>query len=158
MNPFDDYPDKGRRLLGQPRRQGNCRHGYGLDLQKHAGATLCAYCGMSLVDDYHHWLLMCVDHVIPLSQAAELQIPDKYSKDLVNCVLACSGCNTLDNRYRVPEEWTKNLRPGELDDLLALRDRVFEDRNQRVAERRRKEMAFFDTRPWLNSKETRKAA
>lgn len=77
MKPFDDYPEGGRVPLGTPRNWNNCRYGYGLELQQRTAQTRCAYCDVSLVDDYYHWLLMCVDHVVPKGQAAMLNIPTK---------------------------------------------------------------------------------
>ena len=64
MEPFDQYPGGGRQLLGKM-TGANCRHEYGLKLQKLTGQTCCAYCRVSLVEDYYRWLLMSVDHVIP---------------------------------------------------------------------------------------------
>ncbi len=65
MNPFEVYPGAGRVLLGKPKNTSNCRYGYGLELQRLNGQTNCAYCQVSLIDDYYHWLLMAVDHVVP---------------------------------------------------------------------------------------------
>ena len=53
MKPFDDYPESDAELL--PRSTGdNARHGYALQLQRLTKQTECAYCNVSLVDDYGH--------------------------------------------------------------------------------------------------------
>ena len=62
----------------------------------------CAYCDVSLVDDYYHWLLMSVDHVVPSSEAKRLGIPVASYEDYINLVLCCSGCNGFGNRFRLP--------------------------------------------------------
>jgi 5-methylcytosine-specific restriction endonuclease McrA len=146
MEPFDQYPHRGRELLGRPRPAFACRDGYGLELMQVTGQTCCAYCGVSLVGDYYRWLLMARDHVIPAGEAKRLGIPPGFSEDFSNLVLACSGCNGFRNRYRVAAEprpiWT-------VEDFLELRDRVFADRLQRVRERRALEIAKFNESPWL---------
>ena len=70
MNVFDRYPLGGRVLLGRPKNlTGACRSGYGLELQRRTGETSCAYCDVSLIDEYHHWLLLSIDHVVPGGEA-----------------------------------------------------------------------------------------
>ena len=146
MRPFDDYPKEEEKLL-RPLKPGNCRHGYGLDLQKRTGQTRCAYCGVSLVDDYYHWLLLCVDHVVPSVECRRLEIPPYLAGGLVNMVLACSGCNGFENKYAGDEEprssWT-------LEDFIELRDKVFLARKALIAERRAVEIVAFDRKAWEN--------
>ena len=146
MEPFDRYPGGGRQLLG-PSRGTNARHEYGLKLQRVTGETTCAYCGVSLVDDFYRWLLLQVDHAVPVGQARRLGVPQMYYEDLVNLVLACAGCNGFNNRHTVVRQpqadWT-------LAEYLALRDDVFAKRRQRFAECRAREMAFFRGQPWRN--------
>jgi hypothetical protein len=143
-SPFNAYPGGGSVLLGTPRNPYNCRQGWALEIRKLTGQTACAYCGGSLVDDYRHWLLMAVDHVVPSSEGRRLGIPSLFIGDFANLVLCCSGCNGFGNRYRVAEEpraaWT-------LEEFMALRDRVFAERNRLVAARREKEKAFYE-RAW----------
>jgi hypothetical protein len=146
MNPFANYPGHGRQPLGRPRdTTGACRSGYGLGLQRLTGQTACAYCGVSLVDTYEHWLLLSVDHVIPRGEALRLDIPMALYEDAINLVVCCAGCNGFGNRYRceAPPQahWT-------LDEFVALRDHVFADRLQRIAIRRGREAALFSSRPW----------
>ena len=145
MRPFDAYPGCGLQLLGRPRGGDNCRHGYGLDLQRRTGQTGCAYCGLDLVADYHRWLLLSVDHVVPRGQASLLGIPSEYAEDIINLVLCCAGCNGFGNRYRV----VGAPRPSwSLTDFVALRDDVFDERSRTITERRRAEEAFFRSQPW----------
>lgn len=146
MNVFDRYPLDGRALLGRPKDlTGACRSGYGLGLQRLTGESSCAYCGVSLVDDYHHWILMSIDHVVPRGEAARVGIDAHLYEDAINLVLCCSGCNGFGNRYRCLVEsqpaWT-------LEEFLELRNRIFEDRFQRIAQRRAAEIAFFESKPW----------
>lgn len=146
MNVFDRYPSGGRTLLGKPRNlTGACRTGYGLGLQLLTGETSCAYCGVSLVDTYHYWLLMSIDHVVPSGEARRVGIAPQFSEDAINLVLCCAGCNGFGNRYRT----TIEPRPiWSLEQFLSLRDQVFEDRFARIAGRRAVEMAFFESKPW----------
>lgn len=151
MRPFDSYPKDEHELRSPPRNPYNCRHGWGLDIQQRTGQTRCAYCGVSLVDDYYHWLLMCVDHVVPSREAQRLNIPPDLANGLVNHVLACSGCNGFHNRHVIAaepqKEWT-------LDQFIDLRDTTFRNRKASVGERRAEEMAFFDRHPWNQPKLT----
>ena len=98
------------------------------------------------MNDYHHWLLMSVDHVIPKSEAAKLGIPPELAESLANLVLACSGCNGLGNRFAIAEEEAKST--WTTGDFLKLRDETFVKRKAVIAECRAKEMAFFDSKPW----------
>lgn len=150
MQPFDAYPGNGQVLLGPPRNSDNCRHGYGLDLQRQTGQTSCAYCGLNLVDEYAHWLLLSVDHVVPRGQAASLGIDAVYSEDLINLVLCCAGCNGFGNRYRVPLP-AAGRGPWDLPMFVALRDTVFTARSVAIAARRGAELAFYQSRPWERS-------
>jgi hypothetical protein len=152
MEPFIRYPRQGRELLGRPRdTTGACRSGYGLGLQRLTGQTTCAYCGLSLVDTYNHWLLLSVDHVVPRGEAMRLGVVATLYEDAINLVLCCTGCNGFGNRYRCDalprDSWT-------LADFLALRDHVFVDRLQRIASRRNQEEALFASRPWETSRPT----
>lgn len=144
VEPFDSYPQGGRVLLG--RRSGaNARWEYGLRLQRLTGQTRCAWCGVDLVVDYYRWLLLTVDHVVPTGEAKRLCVPSGFSEDYLNFVVACAGCNSFDNQYRsmrAPQRaWT-------LEQFVALRDEVFLERCPRIAERRAREVAFFEDRPW----------
>jgi hypothetical protein len=114
-------------------------------LQHLTGQTRCAWCGVDLVGDSYRWLLVAVDHVVPTGEARRLGIPLAFSEDYLNLVVACAGCNGFDNQYRstrAPQEsWT-------LEEFVALRDAVFLERQPRIAERRTRELAFFESRPW----------
>jgi hypothetical protein len=147
VEPFDSYPDGGRALLG--RRSGsNARWEYGLKLQRLTGQTRCAWCDVDLVSDYHHWLLLTVDHVVPTAEVRRLGIPLDLSEDFLNLVISCAGCNGFDNQYRS----TKTpLQAWSIEDFAAFRDAVFLERRPRIAKRRDSEMEFFRGRPWLSS-------
>jgi hypothetical protein len=118
------------------------------------GQTTCAYCEVSLIDSYHHWLLLTVDHVVPAGEARRLGIPPGYYEDAINLVLACSGCNMFDNHYACSadpaEEWS-------LEQFLALRDAAFAERFGRIATRREQEIAVFERRPWNTNSGTASA-
>ncbi|HEU5430888.1 MAG TPA: HNH endonuclease signature motif containing protein, partial [Thermomicrobiales bacterium] len=149
MRVFDSFPDEGRVLLGRPtNRTRACRSGYGLVLQQRTGQTRCAYCNISLIDDYYHWLLMSVDHVVPRGKAQRLGIPDQFYEDVINLVLCCVGCNGFGNRYRCSAESSLDWS---LATFLSLRDRVFDDRSQRIALRRTAEMQLFAAKSWERS-------
>ena len=148
MKPFEDYPYGGREPLGHSNKDA-CRTGYELELQRLTGQTCCAYCGVSLVDDYYRWLLVSVDHVVPRSAALLLGIPPAYTEDFFNQVLCCSGCNRFGNRYAVPPVLGQALPEWQRDRFVELRDRVFNDRRERIAKRRAIERAHFERQPWV---------
>ena len=140
MNPFVRYPGGGATLLA-PVGSENSRHGYGLQLARLTGIIECAYCRLDLRQSYEAWLLTTVDHVIPTKQATRLGIDPKWATNPINLVLACSGCNGLDNRYTI------NAEPRDswsLEDFVMLRDSVFEERIVRIAPRRTNERAFYE--------------
>jgi hypothetical protein len=142
--PFDAYPDCGVKLIGRPPGT-NCRHEYGLKLQKVTGLGDCAYCGMSLVDAYEHWLMMSVDHVVPTRAGQAVGISDDWLTDYANIVLCCSACNGFGNRYKL---MTDVVTPVTLDDFFVLRDRVFAERKKLILSKHEKERAFYDKKPW----------
>ena len=99
MKPFDDYPEGGYTIL-RTRTGDLARQGYGHWLVERR-QTSCAYCGISLVESYAHWLLLAVDHVIPEKEAQRLKICRSWYDSYSNLVLACSGCNGFCNQYKV---------------------------------------------------------
>jgi hypothetical protein len=145
INPFDKYPEDGLKLL--PRRRGaNARGGYGLELQRRTKQTCCAYCGISLVDDYYHWLLLSVDHVIPTGECRRLSIPEDWCESYSNMVICCSGCNAFDNRYQVT--WDVETANWTLERFFWLRNKVFQERKSRILDRRALEIRSFESRRW----------
>lgn len=155
MRPFDDYPLAGRVLLDRPSlADSTCRHGYGLDFQRKTGQTHCAYCGTSLVDDFHHWLLMSLDHVVPESEFMRLGIPVEFGGDCINLVLACSGCNGFRNRFKVSIELLRSETDSAwtIDEFVTLRDAVFNLRYGAIEKRRIAEQLFFHQKPSLSAR------
>ena len=149
MKPFDTYPDDRVKLL--PRRTGaNARHEYGLELQRLTGQHECAYCGVDLVHDYYHWLLLSVDHVIPVSECRRLGIPEGWADSYSNTVLSCSGCNGLDNRFRVTEKESRKV--WTLEQFFRLRNHVFALRKARIQAGRERALQFFESQPWLTNR------
>ena len=144
MKPFDDYPGGGYTILPKL-RSGNARRKYGHWLVEH-GQESCAYCGMSLVDSYEHWLLLTVDHVIPVSdkdrkEGHRLGIPKSWYESYSNIVLACSGCNGFRNLYKVCSREAKE--PWEESEFFRLRDRVFQEKQALIDEARVEEVRFY---------------
>lgn len=142
MKPFDDYPGRGTTILKKMGRT-NSRREDGLWLMKNTRQDCCCYCGVSLVDTYHHWLLLNVGHVVPARECARLGVPTEWHHSFTNSVLSCFGCSLFDNRYTIdwyepkdPDYWT-------VPEFIALRDQVFEERHRRIAVRRLQEMRFF---------------
>ena len=144
MQPFESYPELGIVLLGGI-GGGTCRHDYGPKFQQRTGQTSCAYCGMSLVDTYEHWLQMAIDHVVPKSVCWSLGIQTDWMEDCINKVLSCAACNGFKNRYQAP---TNALCPSSLEEFCSLRDELFAERRKIVAESHRSERAFYESRPW----------
>jgi hypothetical protein len=152
MTPFDKYPEDGLKLLPKVRGD-NARHGYGLELQRLTGQTSCAYCGVNLVDDYNHWLLLTVDHVIPAGECKRLGIPDEFRDSFSNTVICCSACNGFDDRYSIP--WHEPAGDWPTKRFFDLRPRVFEHRKASILARRAEEIEFFQNRPWESDKEAK---
>lgn len=143
--PFDRYPEDGQILLPKARST-NARHEYGLDLQRLTKQTGCAYCGISLVDEYYRWLLLSVDHVIPKGECDRLGIPVDFRDSYSNTVLCCSACNGFDNHYRILwDEPTVDWAPNR---FFLLRQRVFHVRKARILSKHAEEIRFFQSRPW----------
>jgi hypothetical protein len=145
MKPFDKYPGDGVYCL-KKKTNTNARHGYGLELQHLTGQEICAYCEVILTNDYYHWLLLTVDHVIPTGECKRLGIPDEWAESYSNTALCCSGCNGLNNRYQIrgydhKDKWT-------LDEFIKLRDKVFVERKTEILNLRLKEVEFFNSQPW----------
>src|SRR5688500_3252930 len=96
MMPFDSYPGQGKALLGRV-GGANCRREYGLRFMKKTGQTACAYCGLDFAASYENWLQMALDHVVPVSVCQSFSLPDEWTDDSTNKVLACAACNSFDN-------------------------------------------------------------
>ena len=144
MMPFDEYPGGGNELIGKC-GGANCRHEYGLKLQRLTGQTACAYCGLNLVDTYEHWLLMAVDHVVPTGTGLAFGIDKVWLEDFCNTVLCCSGCNGLKNRFRLPADC---VIPTDMQRFVELRDAIFAARKVLVLAAVEVERAFYRSRPW----------
>jgi hypothetical protein len=140
VQPFDAYPKHGRELLGRL-AGANARREYGYKLYLGTGIARCAYCGLSFAEDYYHWVLLCVDHVVPRSVALRLGIPDAYYEDAINMVLACAACNGFDNRF---DPSLDARHAWSLEEFVALRDAIFTARSERIAALRQADKAFFE--------------
>ena len=150
MLPFDTYPENGREFFGQNPGT-NARHNEAPKLIKETQQRRCAYCGVDLTSNYHQWLLITIDHVVPKQLAELLKIPTDFWNDYANCVLACSGCNGLCNQIYKDLESAPPQPPGIQSDEQAFfdyRDSVFKDRHWRIAQARMAEMRYFDQRRW----------
>ena len=145
MKPFDDYPEGGYTILPKL-KGGNARREYGHWLVEN-GQTSCAYCEMSLADSYEHWLLLTVDHVIPVSgkdrrEGHRLGIAKSWHESYSNIALACSGCNGFRNRYEV--SWLEPKESWEESEFFEFRDRVFEEKAALIEAARNSEMSFYN--------------
>ena len=143
MKPFEDYPNAGQTILKKMGRT-NTRREDGLWLMDHTKQTCCAYCNLSLVDTYEHWLLVNVDHVIPTKECELLGIPKEWYHSFSNTVLACFGCNLFDNRYQIEWQQSRSSNEWTVPMLVALRDKVFQERRQRIQDRRADEVRFYE--------------
>ena len=144
MIPFDIYPNRGTTLFGKC-GGANCRHDYGLKLQRLSGQTACGYCGLSLIDTFEHWLLMSVDHVVPTRTGLAIGIPPIWLEDFCNTVLCCAACNGFSNRFKIPA--TVSLPTG-IEEFIALRDDMFLARKELILAAREREREFYQSRPW----------
>ena len=108
-----------------------------------------SYCGTSLVDSYEHWLLLTVDHVIPVSERDRMEghrlgIPKSWHESYSNIVLACSGCNGFRNRYEV--SWQEHRESWGESEFFEFRNRVFREKAALIEEARNSEMSFYSDR------------
>lgn len=106
-------------------------------------------------NDYYYWLLLSMDHVIPTKECERLRLRVAWHHSFSNIVLACSGCNTFDNGYKVLWQRPRTADALTEDGFTALRDRVFkvfEERSARILERYRPAFRFFNQKiPWGSS-------
>lgn len=144
MLPFDQYPGGGKVLLGRISGD-NCRRGYGLRFMQITGQGACAYCRAELVSAFDAWLQIAIDHVVPERVCRDLGVPEAWTQDALNKVLACAACNGFGNRYR-PAADTEC--PTTLEAFIDLRDRIFAERKRKILERRVDEQAFYQRRLW----------
>jgi ADP-ribosylglycohydrolase/protein-tyrosine phosphatase len=136
-SPFDRYEAGGRTILPEPReRDGTARHGYGLDVFAQCGYT-CVYCGLDMAATFEAWLQLSVDHVVP-RQMRERGFQRRHVESVSNLVTCCRACNDLGNRYIVDDP-----APQADEAFLALRDRVFQERQAMIRRRRDEEMALY---------------
>ena len=142
MKPFDDYPGGGNTILKKMGRA-NSRREDGKWLMDNTSQYSCVYCGVNLVDDYYHWLLLNVGHVIPVGECNRLEIPKEWHHSFTNAVLACFGCNLFDNRYSIGWQEPKATGMWTVPAFVSLRDQVFKERKERILKRRGDEVAFF---------------
>jgi hypothetical protein len=145
MLVFESYPDKGRNLLGRVSGD-NCRRGYGLAFMRKTGQTNCAYCGIDLSENYEHWLILALDHVIPYNACVAWELPIEWREDFSNRVLCCTACNTFGNRY-MPVGFR---RPTNLEEFYELRDKIYLERRQKILDRHKNEREFFEKKPWAS--------
>jgi hypothetical protein len=146
MMPFDAYPHRGRRPFGHCNGD-NCRHEYGLRFQRLTGLGVCAYCGLSLVDSYDHWLKMSVEPVVPLKAARELNIPADWAEDYCNMVLCCSACSEFGQLCELMPDLAA---PTNFDEFVGVRDHVFAERKKIILLTHQQELAFYDSKPWAS--------
>jgi hypothetical protein len=139
MLVFDQYPKRGRELLGIM-RGATCRRDYGAEFIKITGQRLCAYCGVDLVAKFDSWLTMVLDHVVPVSVCKAMQIRNRWCHDYSNAVLSCSSCNGFCNRFTVSHS---RRRCDTLEEFYEMRDEIFPIRKQLIEARRMDELAFF---------------
>src|SRR5262249_37598686 len=96
----------------------------------------------------------------------KLAVPKEWTWDYTNRVLACTACNGFDNQYSPPSEFTEdytksvkactacNGAPDSeclkcLEAFYMLRDRIFQDRKERICKRREaEEEGVFKKQPW----------
>ncbi len=81
-------------------------------------------------DRAENWLNLSVDHVVP-EYLAKLGWPTDSVLDLINLVTCCRACNEFLNGYRIVNE----SLPQSLAELIAVRDRAFDEKRD-LAQRR----------------------
>ena len=95
------------------------------------------------------WLLISMDHVILTKECERLRLHVVWHHSFSSIVLACSGCNTFDNGYKVSWQRPRTADARTEDGFTTLRSRVFEERRARILERRADAVRFFKQKiPW----------
>ena len=136
--PFTKYPGGGKELLGAPRSgDGTARRSYERQVHEWCGYR-CAYCNLDL-GTFEGWLQLSVDHVVP-QQIAKQGWPKEWIRDTINIVACCGACNGLFNRDPAVAPV-----PDSFEAFLMIRDALFEQRRDRIRERREVERTWFDT-------------
>ena len=136
---FDQYPDRGRTLLGIM-RGATCRRNYGAEFIRITGQRKCAYCGVELLAKFDSWLTMVLDHVVPVSVCKAMQISNKWCHDYSNAVLSCAACNGFCNRYGPA---LNGQTCQTLEEFYKIRDQAFQERKHLIEARRTEELEFF---------------
>src|SRR5260370_5687479 len=98
MLPFDSYAGGGRQLLGV-RKGNNTRREDAPEFMRLVSQKRCAYCGLNFTATLENWLTVVLDHVVPINLCKSTQIPETWTWDYSNAVLACGACNGFCNRY-----------------------------------------------------------
>ena len=152
VNPFDNYPGKGRDLADPFLRHtyryqkmwengSNSKHHYALYLILETKQPSCAYCEKILVDTFDHWLLTSIDHVVPKNAIKSNDMREDWVHDLSNVVICCLACNGYLNQYKLP---TETRGPLSMEKWFALRDRTFREKREEAQARLKTEREFFD--------------
>jgi len=136
MSVFDDYPDKGKRLLGKP-QGATARHDYGPQVAQYSG-WVCAYCGRDLLTSYESWLDLQVDHVVPM-YSMKHGFHEDWVLDIANCVVCCAACNAFLNGYRIDP----TRLPSNDVEFFQLRDSVFAEKKNLACKRHEEEREYW---------------
>jgi len=86
---------------------------------------------------------MEMDHVVPVNICKELGVAFEWTHDCANLVLACGACNRFNNRYRPSVD---QICPTSLSEFFDLRDRIFAERKELIANSHQQEREFFLTK------------
>jgi hypothetical protein len=166
-DPLDQYPSSSLNHLEALRTQTNSGNGfrknYGLKLYKklerRRDLLFCAYChfspkDLSNEDGFKHWLLMSVDHVIPVSVAKNL-VEDKIWDSVLNLVFCCRVCNDFNQGLKGSEKKALEILPPYQPELvtsqegfLNLRKATFPNRLKYITDERTKALNIYRS-DWL---------
>jgi len=83
-----------------------------------------------MASPYENWLNLSVDHVVP-QHLEKHGWPLEWIRDLINLVTCCRACNEFLNGYRVGDL----TAPANVEDFVAIRDRVFREKLDHVQRR-----------------------
>ncbi|GCE27535.1 hypothetical protein KDA_30190 [Dictyobacter alpinus] len=146
-DPLDHYPVLDlSKLKSLNTNQKTFRESYGLELYRQTGQTGCAYCGISFVDsnsnNFTHWLMMSVDHVVPRKTALLLSIDQNIWDSILNLVLCCRSCNDYGNRDRQKVPYQPEV-VNSPEAFLHWRRDTFRYRFQKISEKRAHDLGTY---------------
>ncbi len=114
----------------------------------------CAYCEFP-GDDFKGWLMMSLDHVIPISAAKALEIDKNLWDSVLNLVFCCRVCNDFNRGVKSSEAEALKILPyqpesrASPEEFLRLRKATFPRRLEHIIQEREKALLIYQSPRWV---------